>query len=494
MFPNCFIGKIFPAPGAEAKAGMFRWWLRALVSLALSAALLTATVADTRLFVLGWLVPWPVFYLLEQKPGLARRAGLGLLWLFLISQFGFPYAVATANRHLQGQNLPAAWLMGTTLGVVTSLRYLVFMLAAAGPRLTWPAVWSACELFIWQMMPVYGGVHVLGDRPFVQWAEWLGAPGLSWLWFSLSLALYESLRGRFKPHYSLVPFLLIHLIGGWSLLHWQGRVATAPRRSLAVIQGNLPPALAQTMEVAEQSRAQMVEQTRRFLSTLQQKPEVVIWPEASLPLLEHTRLERFGLGIPLIFTDFEPGSRAGYVVARLLDAQDRSLGVYRKRKLILMGEWRPWDLEGSLQVGQEDVLLPSPAGAVLPLVCFEGLWPGFAASFHRNTGARAEWLVYLGSESSFGSDLCCRQSLHLAMLRSVELRRPMVRANNSGVSGWIDSSGRLHQATRPFTRQAVLLEVAMPPAGWTLYARWGDLPLWLLILLGLSRWRRRAAE
>lgn len=474
---------------------VMRWWTLALGQLALSAGLLTLTIANSGWFWLGWLALWPVFHLLEQNPGLGRRAVLGLIWLFLISQFGFPYAVATAYHHLGG-NPPAAWLMGTTLGVITSLRYFAFVVLARwspGRWWTWPAAWSACELFIWQMMPVYGSVHVLGDRPFVQWAEWLGAPGLSWLWFCLSLGLYETVRGRAPAKISLGLLLAVHLVGWARLAQWQARSAAWPRHSIAIIQGNQPANLQTTMEVAQEARRRMLEQTQLFLQSLQTRPALVVWPEASLPLVESGKLEGFQLRYPLLFTDFEPGTQAGYVIARALDIEGHSLASYRKRKLILMGEWTPWDKAHSLQVGEQDTLLPTPVGPVLPLICFEGLWPGFVASFHRHTGAEARWLVYLGSESSFGSDLCCRQSLHLATLRTVELRRPLVRANNSGISGWIDCTGRLHQATRTFTPQAEVLEVAMPEQPeWTLYARWGDIPVYLAIVLGAALgWRRK---
>ena len=58
----------------------------------------------------------------------------------------------------------------------------------------------------------------------------------------------------------------------------------------------------------------------------------------------------------------------------------------------------------------------------------------------------------------------------------------MVRADNSGVSGWIDPVGRVHQATQPFTKASLMLDVPIPDAaGLTLYARWADLPLGCLV-------------
>lgn len=463
---------------------MWRQWVVNFFGLVLSAAVLCITVGNSSLWPLGWLALWPVFALLDQKPPWWERLLMGLIWLFAVSQLGFPYAVSTAYHHLHG-HLFQAWLMGTVLGLVTSTRYLVFFLFAFPARyrgLYWASLWSVCELLIWQMMPVYGAVHILGDRPFLQWAEWIGAPGLAWLWFFLSLKLYEAARGR-KRGLTLAVFAALHL-AGWGLqTHWARQAQSYPPHRIAVIQANQPGALVQSVQVGMQARAVMLEQTRLFLQSSPDQPEVVVWPEASLPLVEYTRLDGLPLpGVELIFTDYEPGTQAGYVLARLLDAQGHSKAVYRKRKLIMMGEWTPGDPQHSFQVGEHDELLPTAAGPALPLVCFEGLWPSFVADFQRHTGGQATWLVHLGSESSFGSELACYQSLNLLSIRSIEQRRPMVRADNSGVSGWIDASGQMHEATRPFTVHNLMLEVPIPEKGWlTFYARYADGPLWLLI-------------
>ncbi len=464
---------------------MDRRWVSHFLLLLLSAILICRTVGNSALWPLSWMALWPVFSLLEQRPKWWERLLMGSIWLFCVSQVGFPYAVSTAYHHLKG-HLFQAWLMGTILGVVTSTRYLVFFLFAFQGRfrgLYWASLWSACELLIWQMMPVYGAVHILGDRPFLQWAEWVGAPGVAWLWFYLSFRLYEALRGRHRKA-TLLLFAVTHLVGWLSLRHWS-QPTTAPLHKIAVIQGNQPSAMVQSVEVGLKAREIMLEQTGTFLSESAVVPEVVVWPEASLPLVEYTKLQGIPfLGVELVFTDYEPGTQAGYVLARLLDREGKSKAVYRKRKLIMMGEWTPGDPKHSFQVGDKDEILPTAAGPALPLVCFEGLWPSFVADFQRNTGGQATWLVHMGSESSFGSDLACYQSLNLLSVRSIELRRPMVRADNSGVSGWIDPAGRVHEATAPFTKANLMLDVPIPRrAGLTLYARYADRPLWCLVLL-----------
>lgn len=463
--------------------------MRDFVCLLLCALGLTLTLGYPVLWPLGWVALWPLFAALDGAPGWKKRALLGAGLTLLVSQTGFPYAIATAYHHLGGNRPLAAWAMGTTLGVVTSIRYFVFcLLATPGSRgWGWAATWCAAELWIWQMMPVYGALHVQGDVPFAQLAEWVGTPGLTFLWFGCSLAAFDAWRKRFSVRGPAVALLLLHLLGAGLWAHWAQLSEKAPAHRVAVVQGNQPPALAATEQQAIKSRGEMLSQTADCLQGF--RAEAVVWPEASLPLVTFSQLAAApppAQKLPeLFFVDSERDAEGQYVTARCIDEAGKTLASYRKRRLIFMGEWTPWARPENLSIGHQDVLLPSDLGPALPLVCFEGLWPGFTASFHRNTGGKARWLCHMGSESSFGSPLACRQSLQLARPRAVELRRPVVRADNSGVSGWIDVTGELHDATTPFEKANLQLMVKIPESdSLTLYAALGDVPVSCAVLAG----------
>jgi apolipoprotein N-acyltransferase len=86
-----------------------------------------------------------------------------------------------------------------------------------------------------------------------------------------------------------------------------------------------------------------------------------------------------------------------------------------------------------------------------------------------------------------------------AKFRAIELRRPMVRATNTGVTCFIDTLGTVvNQLSDPQTG-STLLEGCLPgevqvPAipEMTLYARWGDwFSMLCLSLCGLMILRRR---
>jgi apolipoprotein N-acyltransferase len=86
--------------------------------------------------------------------------------------------------------------------------------------------------------------------------------------------------------------------------------------------------------------------------------------------------------------------------------------------------------------------------------------------------------------------------LRLAVMRSIELRRDLVRAVNLGVAGWIDARGVV-RARYDSPEAGFLLVEPQLRSGQTPYARFGDAPLALLLslfALGARRWRRAAAR
>jgi apolipoprotein N-acyltransferase len=81
----------------------------------------------------------------------------------------------------------------------------------------------------------------------------------------------------------------------------------------------------------------------------------------------------------------------------------------------------------------------------------------------------------------------------LAAMRAIEQRRDLVRAVNLGVSSWIDAAGvvRAHRAAEEPGTLLVTPAVRNEPL--TIYARWGDMPMYalLVVLTAAFAWRTR---
>src|SRR5262249_41347054 len=75
-----------------------------------------------------------------------------------------------------------------------------------------------------------------------------------------------------------------------------------------------------------------------------------------------------------------------------------------------------------------------------PSICYEAALPG---AFNAMVRAGANVLLNLSDDVWLASEKAAAQHLALTRLRAVETRRWLVRASNSGISAFIDPSGRV---------------------------------------------------
>ena len=92
------------------------------------------------------------------------------------------------------------------------------------------------------------------------------------------------------------------------------------------------------------------------------------------------------------------------------------------------------------------------------LICFEILFPAIAAEFVMNG---ADILTTITNDAWFGKTSAAQQHLSIAVFRAVETRRTVVRAANTGISGFIDPKGKLLETTALFTDQTLTRNVPM---------------------------------
>ena len=238
-------------------------------------------------------------------------------------------------------------------------------------------------------------------------------------------------------------------------------------------------------------------------------PDLVIWPETSLPvLLDRSETARARLaqaaGAPLIIgAQRFDGTRAANTLV-LLDADGAIDSVYDKHHLVPFGEYLPFDdlmsrigLRGlaALPVGYRAG--PGPAvldlgarlGRSFAMICYEAIFPGYIRQV-----ARPDWMVHITNDAWFGQFSGPYQHLALARLRAAEQGLPVLRAANTGISAVIDARGGV-VAALPLGVSGHLDAPLPPPLPATAYARLGDGPvlggalLLALILAGLARLR-----
>lgn len=248
--------------------------------------------------------------------------------------------------------------------------------------------------------------------------------------------------------------------------------------------------------------------------TFRSRPvDLIVWPETAVPILkEHaegylTMMGRFAqdrrsamiTGVPVRQPNAEGELRYYNGLTTAGDAQ----GTYLKQKLVPFGEYVPlqdllrgliafFDLPMSdfARGAPEQPLLQAKGYRIAPFICYEVVYPEFAASL----AAQSDILLTVSNDAWFGHSIGPLQHLQMAQTRALEAGRWMIRATNNGVTVLIDPQGRITEQVPAFEEQVLYGEVT-PMQGLTPYLRWRSWPLIAvcLVLLGWGVIRRRSA-
>lgn len=248
-------------------------------------------------------------------------------------------------------------------------------------------------------------------------------------------------------------------------------IEAAPERFLPV--RIVQPSIKQTekWDASEQTRIFniLLDLTRRPPVDGADRPELIVWPETSVPFLFTDRPEALvelgealGEGQTLLAgaVRAEAGDGLGatrYYNSVVAIAQDGTIvDAVDKVHLVPFGEYVPFaNLLNSF--GIEEIVQsagPFTAGSgrrpievapglqALPFVCYEIIFPRLVFG----AADRSDFLLNVTNDAWFGVSPGPYQHFRQARLRAVENGLPLLRAANSGISAVIDSSGRILDA------------------------------------------------
>ncbi|MBT8412584.1 MAG: apolipoprotein N-acyltransferase [Octadecabacter sp.] len=226
--------------------------------------------------------------------------------------------------------------------------------------------------------------------------------------------------------------------------------------------------------------------------------DVVIWPETSVPALLNNAdgwLQQMALaakGAPVVAGIMRRTGEDFFNSLIVIEGPGDVSDVYDKTHLVPFGEYMPfeWLLEpigftrlvqqgGGFVAGDGSGFIDiAGLGLARVLICYEGIFP---EDMQRGE-ARADVLLIITNDAWFGKGAGPRQHLVQAQARAIEQGLPVVRAANTGISAVIDPRGRI--AAQLGLNEAGYLDAAVPaPLPPTLYARTGDWPLTVLLVL-----------
>lgn len=511
-----------------------------LLLAAASGVLLTAAFPNIDLSALAWVALVPLLLAVRN------RSGPVTFWIGFaagtVHNLTLIYWIAYTMRTYGYMPLYLCVLVLLLLAGFMALYWGCFALLAGHMPdkpfiglLILPAFWAGLEYlrsfflggFPWELI-AYSQYRNL---KLIQIADILGPFGVSYAIVLANVALFlvylhlrgQSWRGiKITRKVAIGSVAMCLLVPGLAWIYGAWRIPAIDRQAaaqnimrVAVIQGNIDQSL--KWEPAQQ-KATLKKYFDLSLSTKRRHPELIVWPETAAPFYFQydknltARLQKgisridtlFLIGIPTVQID---GSRVSYYnTAFLLNSKGQPLSSYHKAHLVPFGEYVPLrrylPFLGKI-VAQVGDFTPGRVGDTIQwnghdlgvLICYEMIFPYLARATVANG---AQMLVNITNDAWYGRTSAPDQHFSMAVFRAIENRRFMVRAANTGISGFIDPVGRMIAPTGLFEDAAITGDVAlMDQIGW--YTRYGDLfgkfcLGAVAVGAGLMFWRRKKLQ
>jgi len=462
------------------------------------------------------LVPWLVALTGEESRGRALLSGIvfGLVhwcaaipWIvYVVTHYGGQSAVMGVVCLVILALILAEWPALVALGAAAS--------APAGSPLrlaAFPILWAAAEharIVVYKGFPWNLTGHALFRHPiWMQTASIWGVVGLGGAVAAVAALLAAAVRAR-STRSLWVAAVLVLAAGGWGAARL---VRPGPDRgtvSVALLQPNQTEEMRATPEGAARSYAEVVALAREAASRM---PALIVIPESAFPLYwdrsQRLRQDLASIsmkGPSVLFNDIAEDGDRFYNAARLLTPRGLAGAPYRKVHLVPFGEYVPLPRLfffvrqisteiGTFSAAEEPEIVRSGPLAIGVGICYEILYPSLS---RRETASGANLLTTISNDSWYGRAGAQEQHFAGAVLRAVENERWLLRAAITGVSGIVDSRGRIVAESEPDTRTIVDGEVRLVETT-TAWTRWGwripvavDAAAALVLTYGLARFVR----
>lgn len=404
----------------------------------------------------GWMAPFALIFM---------AGGLALFW-----------GSAGWLGHRLGSGTGRIWALAVALTAAEYLRSVVL------------------TGFPWNLIG-----HVWVGTGVDQMAAVTGAHGLTLLTcLAAALAARAWSKGAGTGLAALIAVLGLSWGGGAGLTRALPAVAAAPNAPvIRLVQPNAPQ-----HEKWDPEKMPIFFDRQLGFTGAGEVPDLVVWPETSVPIfLEYpgTVLEQMAeaaRGAPVVFGVQRLRQPRYYNSLVVMTRGALISEIYDKHHLVPFGEYVPLsglmarfgihglaaNEGGGYSAGEGLRIIDLPGiGPTLPLICYEGIFPHELGRYE----TRPRLMTLITNDAWFGQISGPYQHLAQARLRSIEQGLPMVRVANTGISAMIGPRGTLIDPIP--LGEAGYRDIALPPAlPPTLYARWGDWPMILLLVAALA--------
>ena len=339
--------------------------------------------------------------------------------------------------------------------------------------------------------------------PIIQISDITGIYGISFLVLAFNSAVLDIfiLRSRirrtplFPLSYTILGLIMLFIIMASSLGYGLWRLdQSRPGHMIkaSVVQGSIE----QDQKWDPEFQKYVIDTyTSLSLEAARNSPDLIIWPETAVPfffeddkensehLLEFQRTLNTHLLFGSVMTKKISSSQqflTNSVI--LLDKEGKKTFQYDKIHMVPFGEYVPLRRVlffvdklvagiGDYVPGNQYTKAETNFGSFASLVCYEIIFPGLVRKFYAKNG---DFIVTVTNDAWFGKTAGPYQHFSMAVFRAIENRKPVIRSANSGISGFIDSSGRIISKTGLFQRQ-FLTEDVKTDNTLSFYSKYGDL-------------------
>ncbi|PIE56865.1 MAG: apolipoprotein N-acyltransferase [Desulfobulbus propionicus] len=462
------------------------WW--PLLFVGLSPLLYCTLYLPVRASALTGLCSGFVYYLTQ------------LYWIVIVlgRYGGLPLFVSLPALLLLALYMALYWAVLSGLLSYLAGRYWHRERSLAALVWTAPVLWVGLEYlrgrlftgFPW--MDLGYGLHTL--PMLIQGADLGGHHLLSFclvLTNGLVLAIFDRQRREVRLDLAaerrslLAAAMFLVFVFGYSALRYEV-VTDQARRALqaevVVVQGNIDQGAKWTPEARRETIDTYIGLSAEALAD--NDAELVVWPETAMPFYVQqaaksveirtaaTRWNTWLLTGSPAFERITAGDSRQvryFNSAMLIDPAGKIRATHAKQHLVPFGEYVPLqkmlfflaplvESVGNFTAGSSSAPLDMGMLHLGVLICYEAIFPDLA----RITVAKgANVLVNLTNDAWYGRSSAPWQSMAMTVLRAVENKRSLVRAANSGISGFVDPAGNIMAATDLFTRTAVRAQVPL---------------------------------
>lgn len=455
---------------------------------------------------------------------------IGFNWIYYTAtEFGhLPPAISAAalvlfaalmNIYIPIATTLATWLKRKYQLSTTQHIFLMALSMSLAERI-WPGIfqWNLGYTLLWMKWPVF------------QWADTVGFLGLSSIIFLIQAALLIAIL-HYKTNKKMFSGLVAGVLALLIVMHFTGlsKQATWSQTdqsvSFSITQGNIGNEEKLISELGRGFQPAIVgkyiSQANEYFSKKTQenpqfKSDIILWPETALPIPMDPHFTHYPLQTQIqsqvklwnsvLITgayshDQSKRDHLGSIITRnsvfFLGPDGPQQPAYYKSQLLAFGEYMPFGetlpilykllpFVGTYERGPGPVakklsLSNQRTVMVGPQICYESLDPAFSRGLAKNG---TDIIFNVTNDSWFGDWAEPYQHMMMTLARGVEVRRPLVRATNTGFSSVILANGQELERSNMNQTWMHTYDVAYKSnAPLSAFTRWGHWD-WVLLVFG----------